>query len=198
MASETDIANWALAHLGQGLTIADLTEASTEARACAQFFEPARDEMLAEFDWPFATVIDELTLVEEDPNEDWEYSYRYPTDCLKLRRILSGARMDSQSSAIPYKIAQDSSGMLVFTDQEDAQVEYTIRKDAIGLWPIKPCLALSYRLAMYITPRIIQDERKLSSVLERMYMMSVSSARAAAANEEQMPPMPPPEMIAGR
>src|SRR5688572_11149621 len=111
MASETEIANLALSHLGVGKEIANLeTERSQEAVACRRFYDTARDATLRDFSWPFATKIAVLGLIEADPNDEWDYSYRYPSDCLQLRRILSGVRNDTRDSRVPFKLAHDDSG----------------------------------------------------------------------------------------
>ena len=72
MATETQISNIAISHLGIGLEIQNLeTENSAEAKACRRFYETSRDAVLGDFEWPFATKIIELNLVEEGPNTEW-------------------------------------------------------------------------------------------------------------------------------
>src|SRR3990172_6032289 len=129
MASEVDICNMALSHLGNSKEIAILaTEKSEEAAACRRFYETARDTVLRDFAWPFATRILSLGLVEEDPNDEWAYAYRYPTDCLLLRRLLSGLRHDNRQSRAPYRVARDDDGLVIYTDLAEAQMEYTVRE----------------------------------------------------------------------
>lgn len=204
MPSETEIANFALAHLKQGLTIASLSENSAEARACDAFFDAARDEILREFDWPFATKIDTADLTsdaDEAYNSEWYYSYRYPSDCLKLRRILSGNRNETRQSAIAFRIIRDDDGLLILTDQEDAEIEYTMQNDTMAQWPIDACMALSYRLAMYIAPRIITEggsAGQMAEIMSQMYRMSVNKARGTAGNEETPDEQPESEFTRGR
>ena len=88
--STTEIANLALGHLGIGKDIANLdTESSQEAKAMRRYYDICRRTVLQEFTWPFATKFVTLGLVEEDPTdaEEWAFSYRYPADCLFLRRL---------------------------------------------------------------------------------------------------------------
>src|SRR3990167_2163908 len=128
MPSEVEICNMALGHLGVGKEIANLeTEKSTEASLCRRFYANTRDEALRDFPWPFATKLAALGLIEEDPNDEWGFSYRYPSDCLRLRRLLSGLRNDTRQSRAPYKIGKDDQGRLLFADLEDAEAEYTAR-----------------------------------------------------------------------
>lgn len=189
----------ALSHLGISREVAIDTENSAEANACRRFFDIARDASLQEFPWPFATKIDDLSLVEEDPNEEWGYSYRYPSDCFNLRRILSGTRIDTKDTRIPYRISKDSTGKLIFTDLEEAQAEWTVRiTDAAEFSPTF-ALALSFRLAVYIAPRLMAgNSSKRQQELMQLYMMHGEKAADLAANEEQPDIPPESEFITGR
>src|SRR5688500_15854934 len=125
--TETELCNLALSHLGIGKEIANHeTETSAEARACRRFLEVSRKATLSDFGWPCAARIATLTLKEEDPNEEWAYSYNYPAECLKFKRILSGTRNDTAQTRVPYKIANETEGTVIYSDAEDAQAEYTI------------------------------------------------------------------------
>jgi len=135
--------------------------------------------------WPWATRFAELAFVEEDPTEEWAYSYRYPTDCLTIRRILSGSRNDSRQSRIPYKIVQDDSGLLVYTDLDSASIEYTVREDNPGKFPSDFVVALSYKLAWYIAPRLTKgDPFNLRANVEKAYSYSISKAARNSFNEQ--------------
>ena len=187
MASETEICNQAISHLGIGKEIADLdTEASAEASACRRFYDLCRDTVLRDFDWPFASNFFTLGLIEEDPNTEWDYSYRYPSNCLKIIRILSGKRQETTTSKEPYKIARDTTGRLIYADKEDACIEYTEKVTNPGHYTPDFTLALSYRLAVFISPRVMQgDPFKLGSAAMQMYQMEISKAKTLALNEAQ-------------
>lgn len=87
MSSSTEISNMALSHLAISREIAALdTERSQEAQACRRFYETVRKTVLRDYPWPFATKFATLALVEDDPNSEWDFSYRYPSDCLNARR----------------------------------------------------------------------------------------------------------------
>jgi hypothetical protein len=155
--SDTEIANLALAHLGVAKEIANLeTENSQEARTIRRLWDTALDEMVRAFPWPFLTKIDTLTVVEEDPNEEWAYSYTYPTDCTAFRRILSGARTDTRQSKIPYRIISDGAGgRLILTDEEDAEGEWTLpASDDVTSWPSDFVQAFSLKLAFLGAPQL--------------------------------------------
>lgn len=200
MASNTEICNIALSHVGVGKSIANLdTEQSQEAVVCRVFFETVRDAVLRDFAWPFASRTVAVGLIEEDPNDEWDYSYRYPTDCLSIRRVLSGVRNDTHQSRVPYKIAQDDDGRLIYCDTEDAEIEYTVRAEDPELYSPDFVMALSFRLAFYIAPRLTGgDPFGLGSRALKMYEYEISKAKASAANEEQYDNLPESEFIRTR
>jgi hypothetical protein len=200
MASNTEICNMALSHLGIGKTLSAVeTDRGEEASTCRVFFETARDATLRDFAWPFATKIAALGLVESDPNDEWAYSYRFPTDCLKLRRMLSGVRNDSRQSRSPTKIAKDTAGKLIFSDEVDAQAEYTVRVSDPAFFTDDFILALSLRVASYIAPRVTGgDPFKMGERAMRMYLQEISVAKASALNEEQSEEDPESEFITAR
>src|SRR5688500_18089987 len=94
--SEIGICNLALRRIGVRKVITDLGGESEEEIAANACYDHARDTVLDMFPWPFAMKYVMLDLVEDfsedtsDEIHEWGYSYRYPTDCLKLRRIVTG------------------------------------------------------------------------------------------------------------
>lgn len=199
-ASITDICNMALGHLGSSLEIANYeTENSQEARACRRYFEPARDTTLKKFPWPFATQFYTLGLVEEDPTTEWAFSYRYPSDTLQFRRLLSGTRNDTRQSRVPYRVVKDSAGLLIYTDCEDAVGEYTVRVSNASFYPVDFTLALSYLLASMIAPQITSgDQFKLGEKALKMWDFEINQARADAWNEQQDEEVPESEFVRAR
>ena len=187
MASDTEICNLALSHLGIGKEIASLeTEKSQEAASCRRFYTTALDATLRDYPWAFATKIATLALVEEEPNDEWLYSYRYPTDCLFIKRILSGLKEDTRQSRVVYRVLSDSAGKLIYTNYENADMEYTYRVTDSNIYPSDFTLALSFRLAYYIAPQITAgDPFKLRSEVMQAYMLELGKARSNNNNEEQ-------------
>lgn len=200
MASSTEICNQALRHLGVSKTIANIdTEQSSEANTCRAFYETVRDATLRDFNWPFATKFEDLGLVEENPNDEWAYSYRYPSDCLNLRRIVSGNRNETAADRIVYKISRDDSGRLIYTDQQDAAIEYTMRVTSTEEFTPDFVLAFSFNLALFIAPQVTAgDPFKMGDRAERMYNFLMTKAQAQAANEEQPDALPDADYIVAR
>ena len=198
--SQIDIVNIALSHLSIGKTVAILqTEKSEEAITARLFYDLALEATLRDFPWPFATRISALALIEEEPNDEWNFSYRYPTDCLEIRRILSGMRNDNRQSRTPYRILSDSQGSLVYTDYENAEIEYTVRDISPQFYPPDFVMAFSLYLAHLMAPRVTGgDPYKLGARALGLYDLEINRAVKNAFNEQQMEEPPESEFIRDR
>lgn len=198
--SKTEICNLGLFHIGVGIQIANIdTEKSNEATVMNRIYDTTLDEVLRDGYWPFASTIQSLALVSTQPNNEWAFAYRYPSDCLKVRRILSGVRNDTHQSRVPYKIIQDSQGLLILTDMSLAQIEYTVRTSNPLLMPSDFVMAFSLRLGSYAAPHMTGgDPFKMGDKALQIYQMSVVKAQANAINEEQVDQEPDSEFIRGR
>ena len=75
MTSQVDICNLALAKLSQDITIASMSERSKEARTFSRLWDPMRDLVLADREWPFAVKAVRLALDPEDPLPGWALRY---------------------------------------------------------------------------------------------------------------------------
>lgn len=200
MASDTEICNVALSHLGVSKDIQDLdSDNSKEAAACRRFYEQSRDEVLEDFDWPFAETRVSLNLVTSNPNTDWLYSYQYPSDAVRLIKIPSGIRNDTQDSRIPYKVVHGTSGKLIYTDQQDAELIYTKRVTDVSRYTAKFRMALSLKIAGYIAARVTGgDPFNLQEKAEARYKLVLTQAQAAVMNEQRTELNPESEFIRAR
>ena len=187
MSSKVGIVNMALSHLGNDKPVGNLdTERSSEALTAKAFYDIARDKALKEGPWPFSTRFAVLELVEEEPTTEWGYSYRYPSNCLSIHRIFSGIRNDSRQSRVPYKIGADDAGRLIYTDMDDAEIEYTAKNDSPHTYTDEFELAFSYLLASLMAPRLTSgDQFKLGERAFKLYQFEIGSAIADSSNEEQ-------------
>lgn len=198
-ASSTVIGNLALSHCGIGKLVGSLSERSEEARALNLFYPEDLKTVLEALDWPFARKYVTLGLVEEDPNDEWGYSYRYPADCVVARKILSGIRKDSPDNEIEMELSSDDSGKLIFCDMAEAQLKYTALIDDTTRFSANFTRALSYKLAHSIAPRLTAgDPFKLQDKLWSHYLTSLNYAAAIAASEQKYGVQPEAEMIRGR
>jgi hypothetical protein len=87
MASETDIANLALQHLGIDPIITIEETANKVSRTCKVNFDQARDEALMTAMWSSAKKQETLTKLTEVPVFNWSAYYQLPADFLRLIEI---------------------------------------------------------------------------------------------------------------
>jgi hypothetical protein len=200
MAYSTEIANFALGHIGVNSEIQDLeTEQSREAKAIRRFWDNCLQQMFEDHPYGFATKFADLTLIEEDPNTDWLYSYTYPTDCVYIRKILSGVNVTTPADPIDYKVGFNDDGRLILTNQEDAAIEYTRVVQDFDKMPAYFKMAFSYRLAMYIAPSLTSgDPFKIKQDCEKGYLFETSKAEANSINEESNDPDVDSEFVRAR
>lgn len=197
----TKIANFALAHLNISERIANIElDKSLEAQLCREFYSLAINNSLRDHDWPFATVLGEaLALVSTNPNVEWGYAYRYPTQCHKFRRILSGVRNETEDTKVPHKFGRDTEGQLIFTDKVNAQCEYTFKEEDPNRFPPDFIMMSSYLLAVLIAPTLTGgDPFKIGQKCLNMYLLKASTAEKNASNEETKDRMPDSEFIRSR
>lgn len=195
MPSKADICNGSLSHLGVSTEIQDLvSEKSKEAQACRRFYDRVRDEVLRDFAWPFAKQDVALTVVtdhttDEDSTSEWNYEYRYPEECIAVRRLYLGGsigRLNRADVRTEYRLGQDTTGILLLTDLEEAICEYTKRIDDPERYPPDFAAAFELLLAAKIGPRVAGgDQFKLSDRALRLYATAIAKARSNAASEEQ-------------
>ena len=185
--SKTVIANLAISHLGIGKEISNIdTDNTEEAVACRRYFDISREQTLRNKDWSFAGRFFTLNLVESSPTTEWAYSYRYPTNCLKTRRILSGLRNDTRGSRIEFKIVSDAIGKLIYADEANAVVEYTHNISDTSLFPPDFALALSYKLAFNIAATVTAgDPFGIRNTMNELYMAEIENAFSNDLNEQQ-------------
>lgn len=211
--SAVAIYNQALAHIGVTQRVSAADERTEEARTCSLFYDEAVDRVVRAFAWPCATVTATLELVagpNPPPTMEWTYSYRYPNDCLKIRRILNQiSRVETRQTRAPYRIVQDSQGLLIYTDYEPVaatdttpalpQIEYTMVMDDPSRWTSDFSHALSLMLAALIAPSLTAgDKFKLGARAFQLYKMAIADAEGNAADEEQADLLPESEFIRAR
>lgn len=199
MASIVEICNMSLSHLGSSKEIASLTERSQEAAACNRFYSTALKATIRDFGWSFSTKFSKVPLIKSQPTPEWAYSYRVPSDSLKVRRIVSGIVPETEASRIAFVLAEDEAGGIILTNQPDAEIEYTFRADDPARYPPDFVLALSYRLAAYIAPRITAgDPNRLGDKAARSYLFELGIARTNSVMEQSPVEDPDSEFVRAR
>lgn len=207
MASEVDICNLALGHLGDNATVASLDppEGSAQAEHCARFYPMARDALLELHDWNFATRRAQLALLGSAWSE-WQYSYEMPSDCLNVIAVLASDATDDYSAPLnlgftqtgvvntgqgvytpqPYVCEVDDLGrQVVYTNQEDAVLRYVAYvTDTTKFSPLFT-QTLSWQLAALLAGPIIKGDAGAAEAKRCLQMAGAYMAKATESDAQQ-------------
>lgn len=196
MASETQICNMGLSHLGNRGRVSSISpvDGSAEADYCAAFFGLARNELLEMFDWTFARKRQTLALV-ANPSSVWAYAYALPSDCMVPRRIITAAGITEEDSE-PYNIE----GSVLLTNKQFAELVYTRPITDAGVFPPSFVTAMSYLLAAYLAGPILKgiDGTRAGGELRKIAGQLGREASASNANTVDTPIDWTPSNIAAR
>lgn len=180
MASEVDICNLALGHIGDAATVSSISppEGSPQSEHCARFYPIARDALLEMHPWGFATKRVNLALLTSAWPE-WTYAYAVPNDALNLLAVLPPAATDDYSAGIQTMFSQtgepitaggnyqpqpynweimDDGTQVIYTDQVNAALRYSAQiTDTTQFSPLF-VTNLSWLLASYLAGPVIKGD----------------------------------------
>lgn len=188
MASKTQIGNIMLARIGSAKQVANVeTEQRVEARTIRLFFEDDRKFVLRGFPWPFATSYATLNLVSGSStspvNYDWIYAYRMPSDCLYVRRIVT-VNGRKETNPPPFRVGRDEQGKLIYTNETDAQIEYTADVDDPEEFDPLFVSAFAWKIGAGCAPSLSRV-KDMAETCMQMYLVDLSHAQSRALNEGQ-------------
>lgn len=199
MASEVDICNLALAHLGDTATVTSLDppEGSAQAALCARFYPIARDALMEHHTWGFATKRIALAQLPSVTSE-WDYAYAQPSDALNIIAVLPPASVDDYSTGATSAVAggqyvpqeysvevlMDGTDVIL-TDQADAMLRYTsVISDTSKFSPLF-VVCLTWKLAAFLAGPIIKGDAGAAEAKRCEAMMQQYLLRAVGSDASQ-------------
>lgn len=223
MASEVDICNLALGHLGDTATVAsiDPPEGSAQAEHCSRFYPIARDALLELHTWGFCTKRIQLAQVGNRWPE-WNYSYAQPSDALNIIAVLPPEATDDYSESLPtygvfntgvptsaggvyvpqpFSCEIDSDEKpVIMTDQIDAVLRYTVKvSDTTKFSPLFTVTLSWYLASMLAGPMLKGDAGAAEAKRCQMMMESwLSKAKESDSNQRRVNPQHNVNWISGR
>jgi hypothetical protein len=131
-------------------------------------------------------------------NPDWAYAYRWPSDCLFMRRLVTpGVGRTWDTSPYTWRVGRDPEGLLLLTNQPDAVLEYTMI-DCDALWTDDLFIrAFTWALAASAAPALSKNGLTMADC-ELRFEHHFAIAATAAANEQQQEPEKDASWVAGR
>ena len=169
--SVVDICNSALIHLGAD-RISSLSDNSDEARACNQFYDGARDAVLPQAHWTFATTQAELSKLTSTPLFKYAYAYQLPTDPYCLKPLF----MENPEQDTPWKVR----GRELHTDRDGVKIEYIWRQDDVSTYSPLFVTCLEYFLAAKCAYAVTGSNTKAKEMME-MYDYFLADAEGSDA-----------------
>jgi len=205
MASDVDISNMALAHIGDIANIVSLTEQSVQAQTCKTLFPIARDTLLESHAWSFASARATLALLTAVIPE-WKYAYAKPVNALRVLAIHANNANNDYSTPVvidpynptvpslttygvyttqPFIMEVDANGNeLIYTNQQNATARYTVRVTDTAKFSPMFTMALSWHLASLIAGSIIKGKEGAAEAKRCLAMANVylNQAKTIDAN----------------
>jgi hypothetical protein len=194
--TDVSIINMALSHLGHTIFIDDRNEDSNEVAVSNVHYDAAIGFVQEKVFFGFTRRFIPLGLVETDPTEFWQYSYRYPVNVVRIRRI-STSLGPRDPAPPPFAIVSDDTGRLVYTNQADAVVEVSKLITNAALFTYMFAEAVSWWLASQMVPGLAKDPAEVTRCLA-MAERLLDAAAASDGNESQDPPEEDSEAIRAR
>jgi len=194
MATEVDICNLALAHLGDDATIASLNppEGSAQAEKAARFYPIARNTLLEMHTWNFASKRGNLALTTNTLNQ-WDYAYVAPADMMNPVAVISPTAQNDYATRMaagdtpgnltanfaptivagqytPQQFAIE--GNLIYTNQENAMLRYQAFVTDPSLFSPLFVITLSWHLASMLAGPVIKGDQGAAEAKRCTQMMT--------------------------
>lgn len=207
MTSVVEICNLALSNIRAG-SINSLDESSLQAQQCKLKYPFMRNICLKQM-WGFNRKIEVLAVLTTEIF-NWAYAYQYPSDCLKINRLIGeyeelanadadviSRLIDSQllplndmRNTIPYEIFNFSNNKVIGANEAELRIEYAARIEDPNLYTDIFILALSHLLSSELAIPLIGAEvgRQLRDDSLTLYTSYLDSAVEDDANEKYTTP----------
>ncbi len=214
MASDVDICNMALSHVGSDaiITSIDPSDGTVEAGHCARFYPQARAELLENFRWGFASKRQQLNPV-VNISDAWAFAYAVPSDALRpLRLLQSGSAAASGDifdldTTYPLVLPNERGGAefeiegtTLFANEEEPVLLYTTDVTDTGRFTPTFRTALSYLLASFLAGPLIKGGEGARTALKLREIANgvANSAAAINANSAREPALQMSETVQAR
>lgn len=191
MASDVDICNLALSHLGDEAGVVAIVppDGTQQAAYCGTYFPLARDLMLELHPWTFATKRATIAQIDNPLPDDWSFAYAIPSTCMRPLSLLSPGipaqylGTDTDIGSHPFIVEAGEDGSLVlYTNVEGAALRYIDRIEDPNLFTPSFVASLSHLLASYLAGPILKGGTGMDVSLKQFKLFEAAYAKAVAIN----------------
>jgi hypothetical protein len=175
MNNTTDLANYALAHLGEA-KISDIDDSnSAAARTCRQFMATTIDKVLRAHRWNCAIKRAMLARQTTAPISGYPYAYALPAGFLRLLEV------NGEPAGRSEERFEIEAGKRLLLHAEEAKVRYVAR---IGVAEMDPLLVEVVALSLAITVAVpLTGNLALQGQVATLYQRALATARQTDAME---------------
>ena len=172
--------NIALKNLRVSVNIQNANQTDKNTNVLNEFYESAKEQVLKDFDWNFASAYRELSLTGNiPPNPKFLYEYDYPNDCLFARELIAY----SDDKQIEFEIASNISGAKVInTNITPAILRFTKLIQNETYFSTEFAMALCSYLAFLSAPAITGN-RSIQIDCLNTYTSMIAKAKSINASE---------------
>lgn len=201
-ASDVDIVNMALGHLGDEANVSSIapSDGTAQADAAARVYAHIRDWLLERFPWKFALRRATLAERSDITMGSWDHVYAEPNNCLRIVNILPSGYL-TDNAGVDYDTETDDTGQgLILTDAQDATGRFIARITDPGKFTPGFTEAFSWFLAASLAGPIIKGETGRAEAIRCVQMATIAFASAAglSANQARVRLNHIPDFIAAR
>lgn len=178
--SKAQIFNITLNILGVSMPLENANSTDNRAILLNNYYELARDYVLKDFDWNFASTFKELALCENPISQyQYKYCYNYPNDCICARDIFQKNTFVLNK----YSISSLSTGQkVILCDVENAVLRYTRRVEKEIYFSCEFAMALAYYLAS-LTSNVLVGSLQKGEIAYEKYNQLIKRAKVLNAQE---------------
>ena len=158
------LCNQALSHLGITTPITTLVDSSRESDSCTRFLSMSLDDVLQEFNWPFAKVVESLDKMPQTVLT-WDYLYTYPSSAVNVWAVFDEGTTDTRFHQDFEVVYLEGTTKAIASNNNTAYAEYTKRVVDPSIWSSKFVKSVSYYLAAQMAPQLAGDKGKADELM---------------------------------
>ena len=178
--SRAQIYNITLNILGISMPLENVNSSDNKAILLNNYYELAKNFVLKDFDWNFASTYKALSLCDsENITGEYTYCYDYPNDCVCARQVLDNFKFDTHKFLVS-STSQGSTAIL--TNCKNAILRYTRNVDKEVYFSCEFSMALAYYLAS-LTSNVLSGSIQKGELAFEKYKALLSRAKLLNARE---------------
>lgn len=186
MASEVDICNLALSHIGDSAIVQAINppDGSVQAEKCQRFYPIARDNVIEMHNWRFALRRTATLAAVQNDSGSWQYAFALPNECLKpIAVLLPGEIDDTNGQDFTVETLSDGS-LVLYTNVQFPDLRFLAKiTDTTKFSPI--CVSvISWLLASYLAGPILKGKTGMQVSQMCMGMFKDEIAKAAHSDAQ--------------